>query len=144
MNKSNTIRVIALGLIVFMILSAFGCIKIDVIDRENALYSREYINTLKEGNSFGKGALEAHLVMLDYIYNNEEISELYGDDFEVDENGVIGTSETDHFLLKSIIKGTSEFRFLIIDDVWVVNAEIEYFGKWEVTDCYLSDEEWVE
>lgn len=138
MNIKNAVKIFVISAMSIILFNSCGDVEIEEV--EAPLYSREYVETMVSGIGFGYGSLDASIVMLDYVYNDSEIAQLYGDDFEISSSGMNGTSDLEHAFIQSFVKGTSQYEFVIKGDKWVACATKSYFGKWEVTDCYLCDE----
>ena len=117
-----------------------GCISIQ--DSNYAMYSRDDVKTMLNSNSFGSGRNDDIYVALSHIYNDDEISEKCGGDFEVlAENIVCHFSEGENFLFYGIYKGHAEYSILIKEYSYRIKLSKDYFKKWSVVDCFLENEE---
>lgn len=117
-------------LIVCLLLSLLsGCYSETI---ENPL-SRQHVASVCSESNFGADLMDAEYVVLNYVYQNEEMAEKYGDSFEVEEMGdSIGTITSFLWMYKAIGK----YCVKIKGDDWTVEAAKSYLGKWQVTDCY--------
>jgi len=88
--------------------------------------------------NFGSGRTDDIYEALNYIYNNEELKEKYGDSFEIESDNVIGSSEGKTFMFLWLSKGEAEYDVTINDDIWTIKVSKSYFGKWKVMDFYLN------
>lgn len=102
-------------------------------------YSREEIEQFASEKDFGKGVFDAEKVVLQYIYNNDELEEKYGKDFCVSDYD--GWEDSKPLFFVWFYHGKGEYSVVIGNDTWIVKVSKGCFGKWEVTDCYQGDPE---
>lgn len=136
MKCSKIICILMLGVI--FLFTACSCSSNNV--EYDDPYSREAVEYYSSKMAFGGGwLLDVQTVVLQYIYNNDELEEKYGKDFCVSDCGGWEDSETFFFLWLN--RGKSVYFVDIGNDTWTVKVEKSYFGKWEVTDFYQGDRE---
>ena len=138
-------RISFITVILFMI-CLLGCSKDSVISVSDAsqeeIYSRKHISELADSVSFGYGRDDDSTMATEYMYSNSEIRELYGEDFEFGPEDVVcynSEARTRFFLWN--FKGVAEYSFRINDSKYIVKLKKDYNKKWEVTDCYLEEQD---
>ena len=128
-----------------MMLFLSNCSSVEIIDTENSdynIYGRKNVEDENSSLFFGKGKNDAIYVALNYLYSNEAVSENCGTDFEITEEDLsFNKQEGETFLFSGIYKGHAEYEFKISDFSYRINLEKTYFGKWNVTDCLLKNDE---
>lgn len=129
-----------------MMFNLFGCSKDSVISAYDVsydeMYSRKDIYDMASSASFGYGRNDDLTTALVYMYSNNEIRELYGEDFEFAPDDVIcyaSDGETRFFLWN--FKGTAEFTFKFKEASYHVKVDKDYGKKWKVTDFYLEEQD---
>ena len=139
------IRISFIAVILFM-LCLLGCSKDSIISSYDVSYderySRKEIYSLASSASYGYGRNDDLTTALVYMYSNKEFRELYGEDFEFAPDDVICYASDDEvrFFLWNF-KGTAEFTFKFKDASYHVRVDKDYGKKWEVTDCYLEEQD---
>ena len=138
-------RISFIAVILFM-LCLLGCSKDSVISVSDAsqeeIYSRKHISELADSVSFGYGRDDDSTMATEYMYSNSEIRELYGEDFEFGPEDVVcynSEARTRFFLWN--FKGVAEYSFRINDSKYIVKLKKDYKTKWEVTECYLEEQD---
>jgi len=100
-------------------------------------YSRDHIQLLTSSEYSGRGYADDENTALIYVYNSVELREKYGDSFDIDEPPETMGSYNMFLPRSPLYKGTTTCYISINNDNWVLTVEKSYFGKWEVTACYL-------
>lgn len=126
-----------LYVVISLIFLLAGCVEIEeVADGDTNLYSREYTEIMTSSDSFGKFKSDDIYVALDYIYNNESIKSLHGDDFDiVHENVVCYKSQTQTQFFLSRIKGEADYLIKIENTSYRIKLTKEYNQKWKIVSC---------
>lgn len=130
------IKKILYAVIVLSVLLA-GCVEIEEItDGDTNLYSREYTEIMTSSDSFGEFKSDDIYVALDYIYNNESIKSLHGDNFDiVHEDIICYKSETQTKFFRSRIKGEADYLIKIDNTSYRIKLTKDYNQKWKVVSC---------
>ena len=123
-----------------------GCSKNSIISSYEVpydeMYSRKHTSELAESASYGYGRNDDLTTALVYMYSNKEFRELYGEDFEFTPDDIIcydSEGEARFFLWN--FRGVAEYSFKINDVKYIVKLKKDYKTKWEVTDCYLEEQD---
>ena len=128
-------RIFLLLLLVFIIINLIGCnMKIEINKNPN-LYSREWVFQRAESIGFGLSYNDDIEAILYYLYNNPDLKERFGEDFEISEDddyAVVGGSQK----TGAFAKATAQYEVKINDVVFCIKAEKSFVGKWEVVDFY--------
>lgn len=139
------IRISFIAVILFM-LCLLGCSKDSIISSYDVpydeMYSRKEIYSLASSASYGYGRNDDLTTALVYMYSNKEFRELYGEDFEFTPDDIIcydSEGEARFFLWN--FKGVAEYSFKINDVKYIVKLKKDYKTKWEVTECYLEEQD---
>ena len=138
-------RISFIAVILFMI-CLLGCSKNSIISSYEVpydeMYSRKHTSELAESASYGYGRNDDLTTALVYMYSNKEFRELYGEDFEFTPDDIIcydSEGEARFFLWN--FRGVAEYSFKINDVKYIVKLKKDYKTKWEVTDCYLEEQD---
>ena len=138
-------RISFIAIILFMI-CLLGCSKNSIISSYEVpydeMYSRKHTSELAESASYGYGRNDDLTTALVYMYSNKEFREMYGEDFEFAPDDVVcyASEGAARFFLWNF-KGTAEFTFKFKDASYHVRVDKDYGKKWEVTDCYLEEQD---
>lgn len=126
-----------IGVTTFMLILLTGCSEIQSNGEfPDNPYCRESINYRSKTRSFGSGRSEDIDVALKYLYESREISEAYGDSFQITGDKIIcHKSEGRSFFLLSIYKGEAVYEFIFSDVSYKISLSKSYFGKWTVEKC---------
>ena len=113
-------------------------------ENSNNPYSREHISWLCQSNSFGTRRSDDETLALKYLYDSQEISEIYGDTFQItDDKIVCHKSESHSFFIPGIFKGEAIYEFIFEDESYTISLSKSYFGEWTVEKCEQNDYELV-
>lgn len=128
-------------LILFMLIVLTGCSEFKSADcPSDNPYSRESVNYRSEAHSFGLGRSDDIDVALKYVYESKEISEIYGDSFQISGDSIICQKSEGHsFFLSNIYTGEAIYEFILGDERYKVSLSKSYFGKWIVDYCESID-----
>ena len=99
---------------------------------------------------FGTGKLGDEDVALKYLYESEEVAEVYGDSFQMpgDKGKIVcHKSEGQTFFFPGIFKGEAVYEFVFEDQTsYTITVSKDYFGRWKVDNAewteYDSDNSW--
>lgn len=140
-RKQIHMKKFMIGVVVLMFLLLTGCSNSKSNSEFlNNPYSRESVNYMSEGCSFGSGRSEDIDVALKYLYESNEISEIYGDSFQITGDKIIcHKSESRSFFLSGIYKGEAIYEFVFDDSSYKISLSKNYLGKWTVDSCEQSD-----
>ena len=130
-------KLIAGVVVLMLILSISGCSQSnDNEDYSDNPYSREHVTWISQSNLFGTGRSDDEISALKYLYDSEEISEIYGDSFEITGEKIIcHKSEGQSFFLPGIYKGEAIYEFVFDEKSYKITLSKKYFGKWTVVKC---------
>ena len=131
-----------LGVMVFMLLLMTGCTVTDYDDENyDNPYSRESVCG-SEPLLFGTGRTEDIDIALRYLYTCDELSDIYGDTFEITGDEIICyKSEGQSFFLLGIYKGEADYGFRFEDGIYRIKLNKGYFGRWTVISAGWQDPE---
>lgn len=131
---------IVIGVLVLLIILMGGCSLNAINEGSDDPYSREHINWLSQSNSFGKRRSDDEILALKYVYESEEISEIYGDSFQITGDKIVcHQSESHSFFVTGFFKGESVYEFFFDDVSYTVSLSKSYFGEWTVEKCEKND-----
>jgi len=109
-----------------------------VIGYIDGMYSRADVAQKCKRIGFGTWFQDPEYVAAKYLYESDELADIYGDDFQIID--VWGPSEMSPVYFPNIYSGVSNLSLVINNDIWRVDLKKEKFEKWKVVDCYLSSE----
>lgn len=81
-------------------------------------------------------------IALKYLYTCDELSDIYGDTFEITDDEIICyKSEGQSFFLLGIYKGEADYGFRFEDGIYRIKLNKGYFGRWTVISAGWQDPE---
>ena len=127
---------IVMGLIMILLT---GCSLLKISEEYYVLYSRDDVAAMCASEGFGKGRSDDIYTALKYAYESAELSEKYGDSFEITGEDIICyTSEGSSFFFAGIFKGEARYGFVFDNEIYTVSLSKDYWGKWKVDSCELA------
>lgn len=130
------LKIILFSILICALFLSACSIKVDDDASSEHLMSREYVAEWCKTSNFGWSSDSIPYIALNYLYNDEELKEKYGETFVADDIG--GTADWD-FRLFDLYSGKATYVVTIKDDRWIVELSKEFSNKWEITNCYYDE-----
>lgn len=128
-------KFIAVAMILMLILVT-GCSNAEYNNALDNPYSRESVNFRSRSCLFGTGRTEDIDVALKYLYDCKEISEIYGENFQMSGDKIVCyKSEGSSLFFLGVYSGEAVYEFLFDNSSYKISLSKKYFGKWVVDKC---------
>jgi hypothetical protein len=103
------------------------------------ILSRDRVAAAAKSKWFG---LNEDTVVLDYVYNSDELKRIYGETFLVEDIGGTSSGQIVGFFFFKIQPKTNHgvYRFEIAGDHWIAEISKEPRKKWRVDKIYQEKE----
>ena len=135
-------KIILFAEVIILMFFFTSCISISVTEDDIPQYGREEVELVINSINFGKGRDDDIYVALSYLYNNETLKELYGDDFEITAYDIgIAKSYGETFMFLWLYKGNAEYSFTIKDSTCYIFLSKTYWGDWTVDKCIIKNQQ---
>ena len=107
-----------------------------------AMYSRDDVDIMKSSDRFGYGRSDDIYVALSFIYEDEELCNKYGNDFEIAAEDIVCVlSEGSSYFFSSFFSGEAQYLITVNQDVYEIELSKSPKGKWIIDKVSIQDEE---